>query len=386
MAVAFGAYAAEARLRINGSVAAGPRVGESALPGEFTWFAASHPSPNAASEAAGRRALALAAESRPDGILLVLLSGGASSLMAVPAGNMLLSDKVAAAHALMNAGVAIADLNCVRKHLSAIKGGRLAAAASRTITLAISDVHGPTPDDPAVIGSGPTVADPTTFSDASRIVGDAGIASTLPARVVEHLERAGDETPKPGDPRLSASSYHVIGNRQIAMDGAADEARKRGYVVQILEAATSGEARHAGLAFAAAALRNAGEQPACIIASGETTVHVRGDGRGGRNQEFALAAAPVVSATSNPARIVALGSAGTDGVDGPTDAAGAIVDSTTAQRAARAGVRIDAALESNGAYDFFQPLGDLIVWGPTGTNVGDLHVMLIVPSACQPSA
>ncbi len=269
----------------------------------------------------------------------------------------------------------------MRKHLSAIKGGRLAAAASRTITLAISDVHGPVADDPAVIGSGPTVADPTTYEDAQRIVRDAGIIPVLPARVVAHLERAEDETPKPGDARLSASSYQVIGNRQIAMDGVADEARKRGYVVQIVGAPTSGEARHAGLAFAGSALRDASEQPMCVIASGETTVHVRGDGRGGRNQEFALAAAPLISATRNPRAIVAMGSAGTDGIDGPTDAAGAIVDSTSLRRAARAGLRIEAALESNGSYDFFQPLGDLIVWGPTGTNVGDLHVMLIVPSA-----
>jgi glycerate 2-kinase len=381
MAVAFDAYAAQASLRIEAAVVAGPRIGESALPGRFKWFAASHPSPNAASEAAGRRALALAVESRAGGVLLVLLSGGASSLIAVPAGDVQLADKVAAAQALMNAGVAIADLNCVRKHLSAIKGGRLAAAAARTITLAISDVHGPTPDDPAVIGSGPTVPDPTTFADALRIVRDAGIASTLMPRVVAYLEGAGDETPKPGDPRLSASSFEVIGNRSMAMDGAAGEARKRGYVVQIVEAATSGEARHAGLAFAAGALREAGAQPTCVIASGETTVHVRGDGRGGRNQEFALVAAPLVSAGRTGRRIVALGSAGTDGIDGPTDAAGAIVDGTTLQRAARDGLRIEAALESNGAYDFFQPLGDLIVWGPTGTNVGDLHVMLMAPSA-----
>ena len=381
MAVAFDACAAESRLTVKAGVVAGPPISKSALRDGFQWFGASHPSPNTASEAAGRRALALAAESREGGVLLVLLSGGASSLIAVPAGDVLLSDKVAAAHALMNAGVAIADLNCVRKHLSAIKGGRLAAAASRTITLVISDVHGPTPDDPAVIGSGPTVPDPTTFADALRVIRDAGVSATLTPRVVAHLEGGADETPKPGDPRLSASSFEVIGNRSIAMGGAADEARKRGYVVQIVETATSGEARHAGLAFAAAGLREAGSQPTCVIASGETTVHVRGDGRGGRNQEFALVAAPLVSAVRTARRLVALGSAGTDGIDGPTDAAGALVDGTTLQRAARAGVRIEAALESNGAYDFFAPLGDLIVWGPTGTNVGDLHVLLVVPAA-----
>jgi glycerate 2-kinase len=381
MAAAFEAYAVSARLHVSRGVIAGPRVGESAPGAAFEWFAASHPSPNAASEAAGRRALALARESRHRGVLLVLLSGGASSLVAVPAGNLLLTDKVATAQGLMNAGVAIADLNCVRKHLSAIKGGRLATAAAKTITLAISDVHGPTADDPAVIGSGPTVADPTTFADAARIVRAAGIASALPSRVVAHLERAEDETPKPGDSRLSTASFDVVGNRRIAMDGAAGQARSRGYVVQMLEAATSGEARDAGLAFAATALRHAGGRPTCVIASGETTVHVRGRGRGGRNQEFALAAAPLVSATRQPARVVALASAGTDGIDGPTDAAGAIVDSTTVDRAGRAGIRIETALASNGAYDFFRTLDDLIMWGPTGTNVGDLHVVLMAPAA-----
>ncbi len=386
MAIAFGSHASDARLTIAAGIVAGPRA-ETPASGregeqprnEFRWFDASHPSPNPASEAAGRHALALAAESRRGGVLLVLLSGGASSLVAVPAGDVLLSDKVAAAHALMNAGVAIADLNCVRKHLSAIKGGRLAAAASRTVTLAISDVHGPIADDPGVIGSGPTVADPTTFADAIRIVRDAGVAATLPPRVIAHLGRAEDETPKPGDARLASATFEVIGNRRMAVDGARDEARKRGYLVQVVDPPTSGEARQAGLAFAAAALRDAPRQPLCIIASGETTVHVRGNGRGGRNQEFALAAAPLVRAARKRSWIAALGSVGTDGIDGPTDAAGAIVDITTVQRAATAGLRLEQALESNGAYDFFQPLGDLIMWGPTGTNVGDLHVLLVAP-------
>ena len=312
--------------------------------------------------------------------LLVLLSGGASSLLAVPADGLSLSDKVETANALMNAGVAIADLNCVRKHLSAIKGGRLAAAASRVITLAISDVHGPVPDDPAVIGSGPTVADPTTFADALRIVRAASLRSGLPPRVVTHLERGEDDTPKPGDPRLGSSAFEVIGNRETAMHGAAVEARRRGYAIGIVDAATGGEARLAGEAFAASALRRAADHPLCVIASGETTVHVRGAGRGGRNQEFALGAASLLSADRNPARVAALASAGTDGIDGPTDAAGAIVDSTSIGRAARAALSIDAALASNGAYDFFAPLGDLIVWGPTGTNVGDLHVLLTAPT------
>jgi glycerate 2-kinase len=364
---------------IAAGLIAGPRPYNSELPPSLEWFDASHPSPNSLSEAAGRRALALADESRSRGGLLVLLSGGASSMLAVPAAGLSLADKVLTARVLMNAGVAIADLNCVRKHLSAVKGGRLAASAPRTLTLAISDVHGPIADDPAVIGSGPTVADPTTYSDALAIVRRAGVRESLPATVVAHLERGGDESPKPGDPRLIQSTYEVIGNRQIAMEGAARAARKLGYTVTIIAAPTNGEAREAGAAFATETPSDPGGQPLCVIGSGETTVHVRGTGRGGRNQEFALGALRGLESRQSHERAAALGSAGTDGIDGPTDAAGAIVDVTTSARATQRGLRPEVALATNGAYDFFAPLGDLIMWGPTGTNVGDLHVMLVHP-------
>ncbi len=207
-------------------IIAGPRVGSASPPDSFEWFDASHPSPDAASEAAGRRALTLAVDSRARGGLLVLLSGGASALMAVPADGLTLADKMLTARVLMNAGAPIADLNCVRKHLSAIKGGRLAAAAGRTVTLAISDVHGPIPDDPAVIGSGPTVGDPTTYADALGIVERAGVKDSIPRRALEHLERGADESPKPGDPRLQDCDYEVIGNRQMAVEGAARAARE----------------------------------------------------------------------------------------------------------------------------------------------------------------
>ncbi len=365
------------------AAAAGTKFGTAELPAGLEWFDAAHPSPDAASEAAGRRALAIAAQSRAQGTLLVLLSGGASSMLAVPGATLTLADKATTARALMNAGVAIADLNCVRKHLSAIKGGRLAAAAGRTITLAISDVHGPVADDPSAIGSGPTVADPSTRADALAIVRRADVASQVPPSVMAYLESGGDETPKPGDPRLSASSYHVIGNRHTAMEGAARAARARGYAVRIVAEATSGEAREAGAAFASSGLRDAGvsdpprDVPVCVIASGETTVHVRGSGRGGRNQEFALAAIPVLESLPPSGAAVVVASAGTDGIDGPTDAAGAIVDSSSGARARRAGLEWAAALASNGSYDFFAPLEDLLVWGPTGTNVGDVHIMLI---------
>jgi glycerate 2-kinase len=389
MAAALGGVLAErAAEQIEGrpwggkGIVAGPRAGTAQLPDGFEWFAAAHPYPDAMSEAAGRRALAIAAESHAQGSLVVLLSGGASSMLAVPGEGLTLADKAASSRALMNAGVAIDGLNCVRKHLSSIKGGRLAAAARHTITLAISDVHGPVADDPAVIGSGPTVADPSTREDALAIVRRAGVARLLPAGVLAHLERR-EETPKPGDPRLRDSSYEVIGNRQMAMEGAARVARARGYAVRIVGEATSGEARETGAAFAAEGLRHAAgfdrssAAPICIIQSGETTVHVRGNGRGGRNQEFALGAIPVLESSGSAERAVVLGSAGTDGIDGPTDAAGALVDTTSGARARRAGLEAAAALECNGSYDFFAPLDDLIVWGPTGTNVGDVHVMLI---------
>jgi hydroxypyruvate reductase len=364
---------------VEAGVVAGPR-GRSGVPVDFDYFDAAHPSPEASSEAAARRAIELAIKSRSGGSLIVLLSGGASSMLAAPAPGLSLGDKTATARALMDAGTPIADLNCVRKHLSAIKGGRLAALASQTLTLAISDVHGPAPDDPAVIGSGPTVADPTTHADALQVVQRADVAQRVPRAVIAHLQRGADETPKPGDPRLSRSSYVVIGNRNAAMNGAAREAGRRGYVVHTIEEATSGEAREAGAAFASRGMDKAAHASGarvCVIASGETTVRIVGSGRGGRNQEFALAAVPLLDSRAHSGAAVVVASAGTDGIDGPTDAAGAIVDTSSGTRARRAGLRWDAALACNGAYDFFAPLGDLIVWGPTGTNVGDLHVMLI---------
>jgi len=372
------ADAQSARLIENdlAGIIAGPRMGSSPAPEFFEWFEASHPSPDATSEAAGRRALRIAADSHSRGGLLVLLSGGASALMAVPADGLSLADKMLTARVLMNAGAPIADLNCVRKHLSAIKGGRLAAAAGRTVTLAISDVHGPIPDDPAVIGSGPTVGDPTTYADALGIVERAGVKDVIPRHALDHLERGGDESPKPGDARLQSGYYEVIGNRHMAVDGAARAAESLGYAVHVFPAATSGEARNIGAAFAAESLRLDAGSRLCVIGSGETTVHVRGRGRGGRNQEFALGALPVLDGAPR-GTVMLLASAGTDGIDGPTDAAGAIVDQTTTGRAARHGVSAAAALAANGAYDFFGPLGDLIKWGPTGTNVGDLHIALL---------
>ncbi len=354
-------------------VVAGPRSA-GALPAGLRWFEASHPAPNWASEAAGRAALAGAAAVRPGGRLLVLLSGGASSLLSVPARGLSMDDKVATAAALMRAGVAIDGLNCVRKHLSAIKGGRLAAAAGRSLTLAISDVHGPIADDPSVIGSGPTVGDPTTFADARAVVREAGVAAQIPPRVRAHLDAALDETPAPGDPRLADAEYRIIGTRALAMTAAARAAEALGYAVHVLEPPTTGEARVAGKAFAEAALRlRSPDRNVCVIASGETTVRVTGTGRGGRNQEMVLASLPVLAGIGD----AAMASAGTDGIDGPTDAAGALADEESLARANAAGLDPLAVLADNASYDFFRALGDLLVWGPSGTNVGDVHVMLI---------
>jgi hydroxypyruvate reductase len=375
------AFVGDGRAVRAGVIAAPPpAAGDRTPPRGFEAFAASHPSPNAASAAAGMRALELARESaRANGQLVVLLSGGASALLAAPVDGVTLDEKIATAHTVMRAGVAIDGLNCVRKHLSLVKGGRLAAAAASTLTLAISDVHGPIADDPSVIGSGPTVADPTTFAQALEIVRHM---DGVPLAVRRHLERGARgeavETPKPGDSHLTRGVYAVIGNRQTALDGAARAARACGYAVHLIPAPVDGEAREAARRFVAEARRAldaTGRSPAgaCILAAGETTVTVTGSGRGGRNQEFVLAAVPDLPALGR----AVLASAGTDGIDGPTDAAGAVADSTTDERARRIGLDRESTLAANDAYHFFRPLGDLVVWGPTGTNVGDVQVLLV---------
>lgn len=344
-------------------------------------FAAGHPSPNADSAAAGEAALELAHESRGRGGLLVLLSGGASAMLVAPAHGMTLAEKVATTTRLMHAGAAIHELNCVRKHLSRLKGGKLAAAAGRTITLALSDVHAPVADDPSVIGSGPTVPDDTTFADALEIVSRYGIA--LPESVRAHLERGAsgqaDETIKPGDPRLEAATFTLVGNRLMAVDGAARAAASAGYRVVVLPDPTTGEARDAAHRFveAAAEVTRDTTQPMCVIGSGETTVTVRGTGLGGRNQEFGLAGASALSLLEAGDRRVVLASAGTDGIDGPTDAAGVTVDAETLSRGVAVGLDWRAVLDNNDAYHFAAATDDLILWGPTGTNVGDLHVLLV---------
>ncbi len=349
------------------------------IPRRFEALAGGHPVPTAESERAGRRAVAMAGALAADEVLIVLLSGGASALMAVPADGVTLDDKRRATERLLRAGADIAALNGVRKHLSAIKGGWLAVRTPGPCrAFAVSDVVG---DDVSVIASGPTVPDASTFADALAAVGRFGGPRAYPAAVVARLE-AGDrgeraETPKPGDRRLSRATSVIVGGRRDAMDGAARQASALGYHVLRVDDPVVGEARvTAPSHLRALAARAAGQaRPLCVVSSGETTVHVTGGGKGGRNQEFALAAAAPLASLGGPGMAA---SVGTDGVDGPTDAAGALVDSTTLARAHQAGLGAASRyLDDNNAYAFFGALGDLIHTGPTGTNVGDLHILLM---------
>lgn len=345
-------------------------------------FAAGHPRPNQNSVLAARAALHLAANVHGDDRLVVLLSGGASALMAAPARPVTLDDKIALTQWLLEHGVAIDDLNTVRRHLSMVKGGQLGRGAGvPTTTFALSDVSRPRDDDPSTIGSGPTVADPTTYADAWRVL-DA-IDAEWPARwprVAERLRLGLDgrvpETPKPGDSTLAGSSFTVIGNRHTAARAAAARARARGLAVRVREAALDGEAREAarvfiaeGQAFAREAMR-----PCCYIASGETTVTVRGKGLGGRNQEFALAGAVLLAETGETATLAALG---TDGIDGPTIAAGAIVDEGTIGRGYRADRDAARTLAANDSHHYLTAVGETLVSGPTDSNVGDLAILLM---------
>jgi glycerate 2-kinase len=341
---------------------------------------AGHPEPNDVSVTLGRRALAVASEARRTGEpLVVLLSGGASALLAVPADGLTLDEKVHATRIFLRSGLPIAAVNGVRKHLSAIKGGRLGACAGRSITFALSDVHAPVEDDPAVIGSGPTVADASTFGDAVRALSDAGVLDAMPVTVRDHLVHGAagerDETIKSDDPRLARSEFFIAGSRHDAMDGVVAEARARGYHVARIDRPILGEARDAACAFITDVRRRfaVSSSPLCVVASGETTVRIEGKaGLGGRNQEFALAVAADLALLGAGA----LASIGTDGVDGPTDAAGAIVDSTTIARATTLGLDAVAALSGHDSYPLFRALGDLVITGPTGTNVGDVQIFV----------
>jgi glycerate 2-kinase len=350
---------------------------EQQLPGVVEWHQAGHPLPDERSVAAATRALQLAQSLEAHDLLVVLLSGGASALLAKPMDGVSLEDKQRVVQAMLQGGADIHALNTVRKHLSAVKGGRLAAACpGRTITLAISDVVG---DDLAVIGSGPAVPDPSTWEQAAaalnRYVPTTDQPPSVKAIVSKGTGGGLEDTPKPGSARMQKARARVIASRVDAMHGARQTAEQLGYRACVIGQPITGEARVAARSwFEDARMRSAGGGRVCVISSGETTVHVRGHGRGGRNQEFALA---LVDALAESNTAIAIGSAGTDGIDGPTDAAGAVVDSTTRGRASELGLGapVDYLAENN-TYAFFSALGDLIHTGPTGTNVGDLQVLL----------
>ena len=351
-----------------------------ALPAGAVWQDAGHPLPNDGSVAAARRALEIASRAGRDDLLLVLISGGGSALMALPADGISLLEKQATARTLMEQGADIHELNTVRKHLSAIKGGRLAAAsAGHLLTLAVSDVVG---DDLSVIASGPTVPDDSTFAAALDVLAARGGLKAYPTAIVDRLRRGatGDvaETPKTGDPRMNRSVARVIGAQRGAIDGARRAAEGLGFRVHVVADPITGEARVAARELVDRLVRQRGSlppAPLCVIASGETTVTVTGNGRGGRNQEFAFSLACDIGRLGGN---VAAASIGTDGIDGPTDAAGAIVDGSTFDRARAAGISDPHAyLNNNNTYEFFDTVNDLIRTGPTSTNVGDLQVILL---------
>ena len=372
------AFAAGSQVPVRHMLAIGP-ARLAVIPEGAEWQDGGHPLPNAGSVAGATRALAIASAADERDMLLVLLSGGGSALMAMPAEGLTLADKQQTARTLMEQGADIHELNTVRKHLSAIKGGRLAVATrGATLTLALSDVVG---DDLSVIASGPTVADDSTFEAALRIVDRRGGTSLYPLAVVEHLRggAAGDvaETPKSGDPRLARSSAYVIGRQRGALEAAQRSAEALGYHVTVIAEPVTGEARVAAAQHVDRIARLAADAPRpwCVLSAGETTVTVRGTGKGGRNQEFAFAFAETLSALGDH---VAAASIGTDGIDGPTDAAGAIVDGSTFTRARGSGITdAGAYLDNNDTYAFFDRLGDLVRTGPTNTNVGDLQIVIL---------
>jgi glycerate 2-kinase len=334
---------------------------------------AGHPVPDARGEAAARALLERVAGAGADDLVFVLISGGGSALTPSPTPPVTLDEKRTVTRLLLGAGATINELNAVRKHLSRFKGGQLARAAApaRVITLVLSDVIG---DPLDVIASGPTAPDSSTFADAIAVLRRRGVWDAVPASVRDRLEagRGGavDETPKPGDPIFERVRHHVIGNNALVTDAAVARASALGYRTMLLTRALEGEARDVARQLIARASALGG--PACLVAGGETTVTVRGSGMGGRCQELALAAAVVIDGRDD----ITVLAAGTDGTDGPTDAAGAVVDGGTAARISAAGMNPRAALDDNDSYRALRASGDLVISGPTRTNLLDLYVVL----------
>jgi glycerate 2-kinase len=350
------------------------RYGHGAKTSRIEVVEASHPVPDAAGREAAARILAKVKGLTSDDLVLALISGGGSALMALPAEGVSLEEKQAVNKALLKSGATISEMNCVRKHLSAVKGGRLARAASpaRVVALMISDVPG---DDLSVIASGPTVPDATTREDALAVIAKYKIDAS--AAVLAHLRSPDCETPKPGDGIFANVQNILIATPQGSLDAAAAVAREAGYTPCIL-GDLEGESRevaivHAGIARQIALHGQPFEPPVAIISGGETTVTVRGNGRGGRDAEFLLSLALALEGFGGVSAIAC----DTDGIDGSEDNAGAIMTPDTVARAAKLGVDLKALFANNDAYTAFEKLGDLIVTGPTRTNVNDFRVILI---------
>ena len=334
-----------------------------------------HPVPDAAGLDAARRMLALAQGLGPDDLVLCLISGGASALLPLPADGLTLADKQSVNRALLASGATISEMNCVRRHLSAIKGGRLAAAChpAKVVTLLISDVPGDSPTD---IGSGPTTADPTTCADALAILRRYGIA--VSAAIMETLESGRGETVKPGDPRLAGHETRIIAAPQMALEAAAAIAEAAGIPAHILGDAIEGEARDVAKVMAGIALQTARRgqpfrAPCVLLSGGETTVTLRGTGRGGRNVEFLLALGVALQGEKGIHAIAG----DTDGVDGMAEVAGAYLAPDSLSRAWDLGIRPRDSLDNNDGHGLFEALSDQVITGPTLTNVNDFRAILI---------
>ncbi len=338
---------------------------------------AGHPVPDANGVAGARRIAAMAQAAGRGDLVIFLISGGASALTPYPVPPITLAQKQKTTKLLLDCGASIHEINTVRKHISAFKGGQLARLASpaTVVTLMLSDVIGDSMD---VIGSGPTVPDPSTFAQAIGILDKFDLLRRVPANVLRRLEGGTVETPKPGDPVFSRTRNVIVGSNRLAVDAAAQAALSMGYRTMVLSTFVEGETReiarmHAAILKEIRASRRPLRAPACLISGGETTVTIRGNGKGGRNQEFVLAAIADLPGWDH----VAILSAGTDGTDGPTDAAGAVADGSTLDRAHSIGLDPQDFLRRNDSYHFFQPLNDLIITGPTGTNVMDVRILLL---------
>ena len=380
------ARAAEERLGSRLAVGLAVTTGEASLQ-RVRVRTAGHPLPDERGLAAAAEVESLAQSLGKDDLLLVLLSGGASALLPAPAEGVSLADKALTTSLLLRSGASIHELNAVRKHLSRLKGGGLvrAAAPARVVALVLSDVVG---DDLSTIGSGPTEPDPTTFAEALAVLEARGVIGDIPAAVRERLAGGARgevaETPKPGAPLFRRVATRVVGSGRISVTAAAREARRLGLRPVVLTTRLEGEAREAARVLVAI-LRESVERttpasgPVCLLAGGETTVTVRGRGQGGRNQELAVAAAQALEGFPAPAVAAFLA---TDGVDGASDGAGGIVDDTTTARGARLGLAPPAVfLASSDTRNYLGPLGDLILTGPTGTNVADIVTLIATPPA-----